>query len=144
MSRNKSRTERPILRFPDIAVIVILLCCGVASIFYLHRRYSSAAGSLVAEILIAGEAISTHSLRAGDPEKFITLKLPRGEGTAQIKEGRIRVLPMPDDVCPLHICSNTGWIKRPDQIIACVPNKLIITIHTIRPKEPDSIDALTH
>jgi hypothetical protein len=144
MSRNKSNVERPILRFSDIALIVILLCCGVASIFFLHKKYLSAGDSLVAEVRIAGELISTRSLGREEPERLIPLQLPRGEGTVQIKEGKIRILPMPDGVCPLHICSNTGWIDRPDQFIACVPNKLIITIHTTQPTEPDSIDAVTY
>ena len=144
MSRNKSNVERPILRFSDIALIVILLCCGVVSIFYLRNRYTSASNALTARIQIAGELVSTHSLGRGEPERLFPLQLPRGEGTVQIREGKVRILPMPDEVCPLHICSNTGWIDRPDQFIACVPNKLIITIHTSQPTEPDSIDAVTY
>jgi len=144
MSRDKSNLERPILTYSDIALIVILLCCSVVSIFYLRYRFTSAGNALTARIQIAGELVSTHSLGKGEPERLFSLHLPRGEGTVQIREGKIRILRMPDEVCPLHICSNTGWIHRPDQFIACVPNKLIITIHTTRPTEPDSIDALTY
>ena len=144
MSRNKSNVERPILRLSDIAVIVILLCCGVVSIFYLYKKHLSASGALVTEIRIEGRVVSTHSLGRGEPERLFPLQLPRGEGTVQIKDGKIRILPMPDGVCPLHICSKTGWIDRPGQFIACVPNKLIITIHSTNGSRPDSLDALTY
>ncbi|WP_028306635.1 NusG domain II-containing protein [Desulfitibacter alkalitolerans] len=44
------------------------------------------------------------------------------------KKGRVRVLPMPKDACPLGICSHTGWISKPGEAIVCMPNKMIVKI----------------
>jgi len=50
---------------------------------------------------------------------------------------------MPDSVCPLHICSQTGWIERPGELIACVPNKLVITIEGGKKPPSDALDGVT-
>ncbi|MDD5457259.1 MAG: NusG domain II-containing protein [Candidatus Margulisbacteria bacterium] len=42
-----------------------------------------------------------------------------------ISKGKIRVFEVN---CPLQICKNTGWISEPNQIIVCVPNKILVEI----------------
>lgn len=144
MSRNNKSANRPILRALDVVVIVALLCGSVVSGLYLYGRSSAVPSAVFAEIEIGGKAVYTHLMKTGEPDSLVSLELPRGRGTVQIRGGRIRILPMPDSVCPLHICSRTGWIERPGQFIACVPNRLIITIRATEGSPSDTIDAVTY
>jgi len=45
----------------------------------------------------------------------------------EISGGRVRMLPMKEDLCPRGICSHTGWISRGFQSIVCVPNRIVVS-----------------
>ncbi|QNO16063.1 NusG domain II-containing protein [Alkalicella caledoniensis] len=45
-------------------------------------------------------------------------------GTLEIIGNRVRMLPMPTDICPEGICSDTGFISGMFQNIVCMPNKI--------------------
>ncbi len=51
--------------------------------------------------------------------------LPNGEMEIEVKESRVRVA---RSNCPRQLCVNTGWIKTAGEVIACVPNKVLIEI----------------
>ncbi len=54
----------------------------------------------------------------------------------EVRDGAIRVLASD---CPQQICVNGGWIRRPRQVIACVPNKTLVTIESAEPPFLDAI-----
>ncbi len=133
-----------VLRPLDIAVLVAVLFAASLSAFHLYRKDPSHEKSPMALIDVDGETVCSLSLGKGEPDTSFELKLPRGEGTVEVSGGRIRILAMPDSVCPLHICSKTGWIGRPGQFIACVPNRLIITVRSSQRRPADLLDAVTY
>ena len=45
----------------------------------------------------------------------------------EISAGRVRMLPMEEELCPRGICSHTGWISRGFQSIVCVPNRIVVS-----------------
>jgi hypothetical protein len=47
-------------------------------------------------------------------------------------------MPMADHLCSKHICSKTGWIGKPWQVIVCLPNKIIVRV--VGQKETGDID----
>ena len=47
-------------------------------------------------------------------------------GFVEVKNNRIRMLPMEENICPKGICSDTGWINKRYETIVCLPNKLIV------------------
>ncbi|HBN86511.1 MAG TPA: hypothetical protein DDZ89_22060 [Clostridiales bacterium] len=47
-------------------------------------------------------------------------------GYIEVKDRRIRMLPMDTTICPQAICSDTGWIDRGPRIIVCMPNQIIV------------------
>lgn len=60
--------------------------------------------------------------------KTFQVRLDSGH-TAEIEvaHGKARIKPLPDHICPRHICSDMGWIKPGDnKQILCMPNKLLI------------------
>ncbi|QUL99412.1 MAG: NusG domain II-containing protein [Candidatus Fermentithermobacillus carboniphilus] len=38
---------------------------------------------------------------------------------------RVKVSESP---CENHICVNTGWISRPNEIIVCLPNEVVVRL----------------
>lgn len=53
-----------------------------------------------------------------------------GEGSLEVKSGKVRMLPMDLSICPRSICSDTGWIENSYQSIICLPNSLIVQLVT--------------
>jgi heptaprenyl diphosphate synthase len=51
--------------------------------------------------------------------------LAGGKVVVETAPGRVRVL---ESTCAGHICVNTGWIQSPGEMIACVPNQVMIEI----------------
>ncbi len=58
-------------------------------------------------------------------ESNLTVEGPLGETLIEIRDGKIRVV---DSPCPEKICIKTGAISKPGQWIACLPNKVFISI----------------
>jgi hypothetical protein len=61
-----------------------------------------------------------------------------GTGSIEVKEGKVRVLPMDKKICPEGICSDTGWIKNSSKIIVCMPNHLVIGFNNTNTSDVDS------
>lgn len=55
------------------------------------------------------------------------LPLLNGKMVIEIQNRQIRVV---ESDCPRHVCVHTGWIKAPGQVIACVPNQILIEIES--------------
>jgi hypothetical protein len=79
---------------------------------------------LTAEISVNGSTVTTIDLTNPAP-RLIDISGPLGTSVAEVKPGAILMKTSP---CPDHYCMKTGWIDRPGQVIACVPNRIIIKI----------------
>jgi hypothetical protein len=84
-------------------------------------------GKEVLKLLVGKESLSQ-----------VTIPIPRGEATLEYGQGKIRVLPLNHHVCPNEVCWRTGWISVSGQSIVCVPNHMVITLHSSK-VEIDSI-----
>jgi hypothetical protein len=131
------------LRPSDYVVLATVLLAGIGSSVYMYNRSLSQKGECRVVAEVDGEAIYARDLSSDSHDTLVSLDLPRGRGTLEVSGPRVRMMPMPDSTCPLHICSQTGWIERPGQFIACVPNRLIVTIIGPAKTGPDTLDAIT-
>jgi hypothetical protein len=61
--------------------------------------------------------------------------------TIEISGGKVRMLPLDEELCPRGICSHTGWISRNYQSIVCVPNSIIIAFSD---KKIEGVDGVTY
>jgi len=81
-----------------------------------------------------------------DEETEKKVEIPFGENDEheailEVSQGRVRMLPISEDLCPRGICSHTGWIERSYQSIVCVPNRIIVSF---RKTEPEDVDGVTY
>ena len=58
-------------------------------------------------------------------DKTVTLSGPLGDTVLQISAGSVRVLSSP---CPAKVCIRTGEIHSHGELLACVPNHLVIRV----------------
>jgi len=61
----------------------------------------------------------------------------------EIESGKIRFIEMNKELCPNKICSDTGWISSPYQVIVCAPNQLVIKIQGYH-NNNDNIDGMVY
>jgi hypothetical protein len=77
-------------------------------------------------------------------EDELLIELPQGEAVVEIVAGRVRILPMPKELCPLNICSSVGWVEQSGDAIVCLPNRLVLTVVGGDVNEVwDSLDGVT-
>ncbi len=61
--------------------------------------------------------------------------------TIEISGGKVRMLPLDEELCPRGICSHTGWISSNYQSIVCVPNRIIIAFSD---QKLEGVDGVTY
>ncbi len=137
------------IRVLDIVVfLVALLVIGLISL----QTYARGRGS--PEITISGGAQGTTQgtgqgggqdavqeaeqqwIYPLDTETTVRVPGPLGETVVEIADGTVRVVSSP---CPEKICIKTGRISKPGQWIACLPNRVFISIRGRRSEQPDAI-----
>lgn len=60
-------------------------------------------------------------------------------GYIEVKEKKVRMLPMDKTICPQAICSNTGWIDGNPKTIVCMPNQIIVSFKSDNSSQVDVI-----
>ena len=90
------------------------------------------AGILTAVVRIDGKEVARMTV-TGDSLADRCVDLKGGVATIEFGQGKVRVLPLSDDICPNGTCWKTGWISRNGQSIACVPNHMTITLEGAGP-----------
>ena len=73
-----------------------------------------------------------------EKERILTVDGPQGKTIIEIKNQKLRVK---DSPCPKKQCVKHGWIER--GIIACLPNKIVITIGNDGDEDNTVVDAIT-
>lgn len=123
----------------DRLLILFIIISSIVSIFYILQ---SSTDNIEKYALVHVEGIEIAEIPVNIEKQSKTYKFEYGEnvGVLETSNGRIRMLPMNEDVCPEGICSDTGWIEDSYQTIVCLPNKIVVTIET---KENDDLDMIT-
>ena len=105
----------------DVVLIVLILFFSAGVVLYTRVGLNRESPEPL-EVSVYQEGKLLNNLRLDKDQEIILLN---GKMLIEIKEGRIRAK---ESDCPRKICVNTGWIKTPGQVIACVPNKVLVEI----------------
>jgi len=101
----------------DVALVALILFFSIGAILYTKLGLNAQLPK-VPEAYVYQEGKLLEHMRLDKDQEVIL-----GRMLLEIKGGRIRVR---ESDCPRKICVNTGWIKTPGQVIACVPNKVLV------------------
>lgn len=115
--------------------IIVLLVLVVGSVFLLFNNLkSSGKENLVAEIQINGEHYKTVDLT--EEKQLIDIESKYGHNIVQISNNGVEMI---ESDCPNHVCEETGFIHKPNQMIVCLPNRLSVEIKGFKKVDIDGI-----
>jgi hypothetical protein len=125
------------IRALDIVIFLsALLAIGLISL----QTYARGRGTPEITITAAGQGASPDSEQQWiyplDAETTMRVPGPLGDTVIVIEEDSVRVTSSP---CPEKICIKTGRISKPGQWIACLPNRVFISIQGRKSEQPDAI-----
>ena len=107
---------------------ILIVIVASISLLLLGLRWLPVTGDQTrARVELEGRIVQEINLQVVDGS-VVTIPLKQGEARLEVKGGAVRLLPMPDSVCPRQICSHTGWIRRAGETLICVPNRLVIRL----------------
>jgi len=106
------------MRPGDRVVVPLLLALAVALIPLQFCREPGR--TVLAEV--AGKVVFTAPLGR---DRLVDLAGPLGTTQLQIADGRARILTSP---CPHKVCIGMGAVSQSGELLACVPNRLLVRI----------------
>lgn len=121
------KAERLGLRPGDAVIyaVLVLLCAALFLLPLLQKGNEP----LTAVITLDGETVETIDLSALQAEETRTIH----GCEIVLSNGGVRVAAAN---CPDRLCVRTGEISRPGEAIACVPNRVVVTLRRADRKEP--------
>jgi hypothetical protein len=136
----KSRVR---IRGLDICIFLFaLLIIGLISLqSYVRGRGTpeimiEAAGAPAAGVPAADMSGEQQWIYPLDADETVRVPGPLGDTVVVIQDGTVEVVSSP---CPQKICIKTGRISKPGQWIACLPNRVFISIRGREKEQPDAI-----
>jgi hypothetical protein len=132
------------IKITDYLIIAVILAWGVVGFWYNLQQVSAAERKYatiyhenrqVAELSLAPGESYSYSFQFGDNEAYTAY--------VEIEDGRVRMLPLGEDICPNAICSHTGWIEYNYESIVCLPNRIMIVFSDLPGSDNEGIDGIT-
>jgi len=102
----------------DRLIVAVLLLGILASFFLLGSRPRGE------RVLVERDGRLLFSAPLGE-NRVVDLEGPLGSTRLEIRDGRARILASP---CPTKACIGMGAIARRGELLACVPNQLLVRI----------------
>lgn len=135
--------ERLRLTAADYMIMALLLLAGAAGIWFNLQR-GGASEQKYLTVYVENEAVAELSFA---PEDSFRYSFPfdggRHRAILEINGGRVRMLPLPEEICPRGICSHTGWIAHSYESIVCLPNRIMVLFTAVPPGAEEGVDSIT-
>lgn len=116
----------------DVVLVALVIIACSAFVWPAHRRAAQTATSPRTALIYQDGCL----LYQIDLREDRTVTLPEGAVRVVVHDGSVRVV---EADCPKHVCIHTGAIRLPGQVIACVPNKVLIEIKSAGPPFLDAV-----
>jgi len=144
MHKNLSRTNES-FRFKkwDLIIIGFFILLSFMPALYITLTSTPSTGNEQIIVEKDGIEIFRHPLQSHD-ESSISFSFTHNgqdyQGTLILKDGQVRLDRLPEEIVPLAIHENMGFIERPHEVIVALPIRLLIRIHS---EEPSDVDLST-
>lgn len=114
------------MKIGDIICILMALIITIVTLFFTTNNTEEKSkivtlkvnNVLVKEILMDDKLNIKYNFEFGD-----------NLGSFIIRNSKVRMNKMDKEICKNQICSKTGWIEEINDLIVCLPNKIILSIH---------------
>lgn len=104
-------------RFDRYLLLVLALLVGASFLLPFGRRPG-------ARVVIAADNRTVFSAPLDEARRF-EIAGPLGPTRLEIADGAVRVL---DSPCPHKICIGLGDVRRSGDLLACVPNRIVVRV----------------
>ena len=130
----------------DIALIISIVILSIFSIFMIPRFLTAPPGGKEIVVVLEGEEIHRFPLVESPETQFIEFPFEiRGmeyTGTLELKDGFVRLQRLPENISPLSIHADMGWISESYQMIVSLPIRMYITIEDMTENEELPFDII--
>ena len=128
----------------DKILIFFILISSIAGIFAIPKLLTSVNSAKQVVINVAGEEIARFAL-INTPEsefKEIPFKVNEKEYMArfEMKNGKVMLHRLPEDIVPLSIHRDMGWISESYQMIVALPVKMYVAVESDTSPEDGASD----
>ncbi|MCD6118076.1 NusG domain II-containing protein [bacterium] len=121
--------ENKILKPGDFLIAFVLLCISLAFMLIPKEKGSTL------YIKVNEKLAAVYSLNQAK-EKHVTVKGAVGEMHICIADGKAWVT---DSACKNKLCVRMGKISRNGEVIVCLPNRVVISVKSIKDREIDAV-----
>lgn len=116
----------------DKILIIFILVFSIASIFAIPTLLSSAGTEKQVVVNIEGREVARFALTNTPDSEFkeIPFEISGKEYMAkfEMKDGKVMLHRLPEDIVPLSIHKEMGWISESYQMIVALPIKMYVTV----------------
>ncbi len=130
----------------DKILVFLILVISITSIFAIPKLLTSADSEKQVVVNIAGEEVARFELINSPQSQFkeIPFQVNNKEYKArfEIKNGKIMLHRLPDDIVPLSIHKDMGWISESYQMIVALPIKMHVVIESTVGTEDEMFDII--
>ena len=130
----------------DKILILLLLVASIASIFAIPKLLTNAGAQKQVVVYIDNKEVDRFDLvdRPESEFKEIPFEIGGKEYIAkfEMKDGKVMLHRLPDEIVPLSIHKEMGWISESYQMIVALPIKMYVSIEDNAKTEDDMFDII--
>lgn len=121
----------------DKILIAAILVLSIISLFTIPMLLNKPIDGKHIVVNLNSEVIYRFPLTDNEESEFIEFPFKFNDkeyiGKLEVKDGRVRLLRLSEEISPLSIHADMGWISETYQVIISLPVKLFITIEEMEP-----------
>lgn len=130
----------------DILLIITILTLSIFSIFMIPKFLTTPEEGKEVVVFLDGEEIHRFPLEESPESKYIDfpfeIKSKEYTGRLEMKDGYVRLHRLSEEISPLSIHADMGWISESYQMIVSLPIRMYITIEDATPEFEHPFDAI--
>ncbi|SNS49998.1 hypothetical protein SAMN05446037_1011112 [Anaerovirgula multivorans] len=123
----------------DIALIIVVFILSIVSIFTIPKLLVADGNGKEIVVYLDGNIIHRFPLIESPESEFIEFSFEINDsnytGRLEMKDGYVRLHRLSDEISPLSIHADMGWIREPYQMIVSLPIKMYITVEDAEEEE---------
>lgn len=131
----------------DIGLIIVVFILSIVSIFTIPKLLTTDGNGKEIIVYLDGNVIHRFPLIESEESEFIDFPFEFSgrnyTGRLEMKDGYVRLHRLSDEISPLSIHADMGWIREPYQMIVSLPIKMYITVEDAA-EEESLIDIIVH
>ncbi|NLY43648.1 MAG: NusG domain II-containing protein [Clostridiaceae bacterium] len=108
----------------DKIIIVLVMGISFISMFLVNTLFYGTAGKSIV-IEVDGELYAKYNFNEITSAKHVEIRTQYGYNKIEIESNRVRVV---EADCPDQLDVLAGWIDKANQMIVCLPNRVVIRI----------------